>query len=116
MKLVAPDIHGEHGCGAPFQADLREPARGGAQVQHGAALDRYRPQAQGVIELHAAAPHPRMGGGAGEHRVLVEHVGGLGDHLAVGGDRSGLDGGAGLGAAVEQPSRHQEQVGALAGH
>ena len=55
MELAVPDVDGEHAGDAALEQAVREPARGGAQVDRVAAVQLDLEQRERVRELLAAA-------------------------------------------------------------
>ena len=113
MQLAAADVDGVDPGRAALQADLGEPAGRGADVQHRAPLQRHRPQVEGADQLQGPAADIGMGGDRLDGRTPVDHVGGLGEGAPVDAHPARLDGGAGLGAAVEQALFDQDDIRAF---
>ena len=114
MQLPAPDVDRVDPRRALRQADLGEAAGGGADVQHHAALDRA-PAIAPARGPASARPRPTQGWAATATSSAVSSSSfrGLRDRASVGGDPARLDGGAGLGAALEKAALDQQDVGAL---
>jgi len=115
MQLVAADVDREDAARAAREQDLSEAAGRSADIEADTIADVDREPIERVRELDAAARDPGERGLGRDRRIDGDLLGGLAHGGAVGGDAAGRDGGLGLGAAVEEAARDQEQVGALAG-
>jgi hypothetical protein len=114
MQLTAPDIDGVDPARAPRQENLRETAGRGAQIETRQA-PRIDPEAvEPGLELEPAARHPRVRRLRGDDGTGVERFRCLAHGRAIRRDETGLDGGLRLGAAIEESSFDEKEIGALA--
>src|SRR6266851_2228031 len=117
MKLAGADVERINASRAAGDQHLRESAGRGAHIETDTARDGDAEAGERVVELDAAARYPGKGRLSHERRIDRDGVGSLAHRSGVRRDKPGRDRSLGLGAAFEQATLDEQDVGALArGH